>query len=210
MTFFKGCYPLQNRVFKYICRQRNIRMKRNYNHLLLAGSLIFLAAASRVVFSEANFYNFAPVGALGLFAGAVIKDKRYAFLFPLLAMFSADLYFQLFTSTPGFYDISQFFTYAGMAAATVLGFRMGKTAPVKVFGLTLAASTVFFLVSNFGVWLQGWYGSGLQALVQTYVMAIPFYKNTLIGDLAGSIILFGSYSLIQKMIASKIQEIRAV
>jgi len=171
-------------------------MKHNYTNILLAAVLIFTAAASRVIFSEAHFYNFAPIGALGLFSGAVIKDKKYAFLMPLLAQFAADLYFQFFTSIDGFYDISQFFTYAGLAAATMLGFSMKQIKPVQLLGYTLGASSLFFLISNFGVFVQGWHGTGFSALVTTYTLAIPFYKNTLIGDLAGSALLFGTYQLI--------------
>lgn len=169
-----------------------------YTNIILASILIILAAASRVIFSDAHLYNFAPIGALGLFSGAILKNKRYAFILPLLAMFAADLFFQLFTNTPGFYDISQFFTYGGLTIATVLGFRMNSIKPTNVLGYALGASTIFFIVSNFGFWLHGWNGYTFGGLSKTYIDAIPFYKNTLIGDLAGSIFLFGMYSILQK------------
>ena len=184
-------------------------MKKNYTNILLAGILIFIAATTRVLFAEAHIYNLVPIGALGLFSGAVIKDKRYAFLLPLLAQFGADLYFQFFTTTLGFYDISQFFTYAGLAATTVLGFRMNKINAINVLGFTLGASSIFFLISNFGVWLQGWNGTGFAALVKTYTLAIPFYKNTLIGDLIGSVVLFGIYYLVTNYTVAKAAKVKA-
>src|ERR1043165_7738127 len=133
-------------------------MKQKHLHSLLAVVLILMAAASRIVNAEMGLYNFAPVAALGLFAGAVVKDKRIAVLFPLLAQFSSDLYFQLFTKTPGFYDISQFFTYGGFAAVALLGTRMGQIKPLKVLGFALSGSLLFFVLSNFGVWVKGYYG----------------------------------------------------
>ena len=184
-------------------------MKLKSTNILLVSILIFLAAASRVVFSQAHLYNLAPIGALGLFSGAVLKDKRSAFLLPLLAQFAADLYFQFFTNTPGFYNISQFFTYGGLAVATLIGFGMNDIKPLKVLGYALGASTAFFLLSNFGFWLHGWNGYTFGGLSKTYIDAIPFYKNTMIGDLVGSVILFGVYALMQKANSANTQEAKA-
>jgi hypothetical protein len=180
-----------------------------YTNIILATLLIVIAAASRVVFSQAHLYNFAPIGALGLFSGAVVNDKRFAFLLPLLAMFAADLFFQCFTNTPGFYDISQLFTYGGLAIATAIGFRMNNIKILNVLGCALGASTVFFIVSNFGFWLHGWNGYTFSGLSKTYIDAIPFYKNTVIGDLAGSVFLFGIYALLQKSETLAAQEAKA-
>ncbi len=169
-------------------------MNNKYFNLIIATVLIVIAATSRVVLSEAHLYNFAPIGALGLFSGAVIKDKRYAFLLPLLAQFGADVYFQFFTNTPGFYNISQFFTYAGLAAATLLGTRMKLGNTISILGYSLGASSLFFLFSNLGFFAEGWNGYSLQGLAKTFIDAIPFYKNTLAGDLIGSIVLFFIFS----------------
>lgn len=169
-------------------------MNNKYFNLIIATALIVIAATSRVVFSEAHLYNFAPIGALGLFSGAVIKDKRYAFLLPLLAQFGADVYFQFFTNTQGFYNISQFFTYAGLAAATLLGMRMKMGNTLSILGYSLGASSIFFLLSNLGFFAEGWNGYSFQGLAKTYVDAIPFYKNTLTGDLIGSVVLFFTFS----------------
>ncbi|PZF71433.1 DUF6580 family putative transport protein [Taibaiella soli] len=184
-------------------------MKRNYSNILIAAGLIFMAAATRVLNADMHLYNFAPVAALGLFSGAVIKDKRYAFLLALLGQFAADLYFQLFTNVQGFYGISQLFTYAGLISATFLGTKMGAVKPVKVLGYTLGASTLFFIVSNFGVWAEGMYGYNFAGLVKTYTMGLPFFKNTILGDLSGSVVLFGLYTLLQRSFFSKMEKATA-
>ena len=178
-------------------------MKQNHTNILIAGGLILMAATARIVNAEMHLYNFAPVAALGLFCGAVIKDKRYAFLFAILAQFLGDVYFQLFTDVKGFYGISQIFTFGGLVAATALGFGMKQRKAVNVLGFTIGASALFFIISNLGYFAQGWNGYSWGGLVKTYVDAIPFFKNSLIGDMAGSVLLFGGYHLLQQSLTAK-------
>lgn len=181
-------------------------MKRNYSNILLAAGLILMASLARVVNTEMHLYNLAPVAALGLFSGAVVKDKRVAYLLPLLAMLLADLYFQFFTSTQGFYGGAQWFVYGGMALVTLLGTAMRKVNPLKVAGFSLMGSLVFFIVSNFGCYVSGMWGGGIHGLVTTYTMALPFFKNTIAGDMAGSALLFGLYFMAQRSLGTKAQK----
>ena len=180
-------------------------MKRNYSNILLAAGLILMASLARVVNHEMHLYNLAPVAALGLFSGAVIKDKRFAYMLPLVAMLMADLYFQFFTSTPGFYGREQWFVYGGMALVTLLGTAMHKANPLKIAGFSLIGSIVFFIVSNFGCYVSGMWGNGIHGLVTTYTMALPFFKNTIVSDLAGNTLLFGLYFMAQRSISAKTQ-----
>lgn len=185
-------------------------MKRNYTNIIIAAVLILIAASARIANREMHLPNFAPLAALSLFSGAIIKDKRLAFLAPLLGQLIADVYFQLFTSTPGFYDVyTQVFTYGGLFAATILGMNMAKPKALNVLAYTFGASTLFFLVSNFGVWLAGWYGYSFTSLLKTYILGIPFFKFTFIGDMAGGILLFGTYFLLQSFTVSKMQKAEA-
>jgi hypothetical protein len=189
-------------------------MKRSQANILSAAVLILIAATARIVNQEMHIYNLAPVAALGLFSGAVIKDKKYAFLFTLLAQLISDLYIQFFTNMDGFYGISQVFTYGAMMLVTLLGTKMGQPKAMKVAGFSLAGSAIFFLVSNLGVWLGGYYGLNLTGLATTYLMAIPFYSemgtqfflNTFIGDLVFSGALFGAYALLQGSTKAKLQK----
>jgi len=189
-------------------------MKNNKTSILLATGLILMAGAARIMNHEMHLYNLAPVGALGLFSGAVLKDKRYAYLLPMLALLIGDIYIQLFTSWQGFYGISQLCVYVAMMVVTLLGTKMGQPRSLKVMGYSIAGSVIFFLISNFGVWLNielshvdpMHYGRGFGGLITTYVMGIPFFKYTFAGDLAGSVILFGAYYLLQQAFSNKLQK----
>lgn len=176
-------------------------------NLLIAALLILAAVAFRVANATGwHFANFAPIAAMGLFGGATFKDKRLAFLLPLLGLFVSDLFFQLFTSIPGFYGVNQYFVYGAMLLVTLLGTRMGKPGLVKTGAFAIAGSLIFFLVSNFGMWAQQFampvdqrfYTTDFNGLQQTIIGGLPFYKYTLLGDLIFSAVLFGSYALLRR------------
>ncbi len=184
---------------------------------MLAVALIAFAVISRIICNEMHWFNLAPITAVGLFAGSVIKDKKYAFLFAILGQFGGDLYLQFFTNTQGFYGVDQIFVYAGLIMVTALGFFMGQPKALKVLGFSVSAAVLFFIISNFGVWvaietgktdLFG-YGTGLTGLTATFLAAIPFFKNTLISTVAGSVVLFGFYQLLQTSFATKTNTINA-
>lgn len=181
-------------------------MKRNYTNILLATALILIAALARIVNREMHLYNLAPVAAIGLFSGAIIKDKRISFILPLLAMLLSDAYFQLFTNMQGFYGQEQLWVYGGMALVTFMGTRMGNTNAVKVAGFSLAGSLVFFIVSNFGSFLSGMWGRDLNGLATTYIAAIPFLKNTIVSDMVGNGLLFGLYFSMQRALRPAAQK----
>jgi len=175
---------------------------------ILCTFLVLAAVAARIINTETHWYSFAPVMAISLFSGAVLKQKTYAYLLPLAAYFLSDIYIQLFTPYSGFYGISQFFVYAGMVAVTLLGTRMGQPGALKVLGFSICGSLLFWIISNFGVFLGGYWGTGLAGLSKTYFMALPFYThngttfffNAFAGDLIFSSLLFGAYALGRKML----------
>lgn len=177
------------------------RMKNNQKNILLAATLITLFAVARIVTREFHLYNLAPVGALGLFSAFIIKDKRIAIAIPLIAMLLADMFFQFFTSIPGFYGQEQLWVFGGVTLVSLLGMTMKKANAVNILGYTLGGSLIFFIVSNFGSFLSGMWGLNAAGLIKTYVMAIPFYEKTLVGELLGSAVLFGGYNFVTKRIA---------
>lgn len=195
-------------------------MKRNNTNIILAVGLVLMAAAARILNREMSMpnneniihtifpslFNLAPVGALGLFCGSVFKDKRVAFLMPLLAMFIADIYFQFFTNVHGFYGLEQWFVYGGLVLATLLGTFLKRRNPLNIVGFSLVGSLIFFIVSNFGSYLSGMWGQGSDALLTTYIRAIPFFRNTVISDLIWSSVLFGIYFLVQRSPEAKAQK----
>lgn len=178
--------------------------------LLLAGSLY------RVW--EGRPFGFAPQVAMALFGGAVIKDKRLAFILPLLSMLISDaLYHVLYqydlTPIKGFYQ-GQWANYLLLSAITLFGMLMKKVNVKNVLGFTATSSVFFFIFSNFFVWLGNaglqrpmtfeglmlCYGDAL-AFHRDYGLIHGFYANQLLGDLIFSVVLFGSYYLINSYVA---------
>lgn len=164
--------------------------------IYIAVALIFFAVLSRFV---PHPMNFTPIGALGLFAGAFFIDRRY-WLVPVAALLLSDLVI-------GFYDwISMLFVYLGFASAAVIG-RLVLTRKQNALRLGSSAfisANIFFILSNFGVWLSGTlYPLTFEGLQTCYIAAIPFYGNTLAGDLIYSFLLFGLYAMLQQTVAAK-------
>ncbi|MDM4018387.1 DUF6580 family putative transport protein [Roseiconus lacunae] len=163
--------------------------------------LTLIAVASRFLPHPPNF---ACIGALGLFAGCYVAGRR-AYLVPLLALAASDILGQMFAvSGLGFYRPEQMlFVYLGMAASVAIG-RLGRrsnsaeqpSVSWQRFPLTvLAASTVFFVVSNVGVWLGPWYATNLSGLLSCFTAAIPFYGYTIAGDFFFAGAMFGAMEL---------------
>ncbi len=166
--------------------------------LLLIG-LILLAALSRLIPHPPNF---SPVEAVALFGGAYFGSRRVALWVPLVAMFVSDLALGLLNG--GIY--AEYFLSAGfllvylcIALSTVLGFGLrGRVSAERVFGYSLLGSVLFFLVTNFGVWLgSSMYPPTAAGLVATYVAGLPFFQNTVFGTLFYSGLLFGSFALLR-------------
>lgn len=137
-------------------------------------------------------HNITPVMALALFAGTYFDKKWMAFAVPLASMLLADLFLGLHNTI--------IFVYGAMAIAVVIGFWLhNRVSSLKVIGATIGSSLVFFLVSNFGVWLvSGYYSKTWAGLIECYTMALPFLQRSMMGDLLFSGVLFLSYWQIQK------------
>lgn len=172
--------------------------------ILLSTALILIAVAVRVLNTEMHWWGFAPIVGISLFSGALLKNKLYAYLLPLLAYLASDLFLQFFTATPGFYGLTQYFVYGAMILVVLLGTFMRHPKPIRIIGFTLGASAIFWIISNLGVFVAGFYGYSFQGFLMTYLMALPFHTsvgtemflNAFAGDLLFSGALFGLYSLI--------------
>jgi hypothetical protein len=156
-------------------------------------SLILLAAASRFIPHPPNF---TALGALALFAGTYVSNKRWAVIVPLIAMFISDVIFEI-TSGTGFHKQLPF-VYLSYSLVAVLGFwQRGRVSRPTVMVGSLLSSLLFFFVTNFGVWVTGGYEFSWNGLVTCYVAAIPFFKGTVMGDLFFNFILFAGYALLK-------------
>lgn len=170
-------------------------MKTKTNAWALALILILAILATRVVAQEVHGYNFVPLVAFSLFSGAALKGRFLGYILPLAGLLLSDLYFHFFTSYPGFYGPEQGLVYLGFALVALLGSGMRSLRVAPALGYTLVGALIFFVVSNFGAFLAGQWGTGWAGLTKTYWMAIPFFRNSLLADMLGTVLIFGLYSL---------------
>jgi len=182
-------------------------MKQNRTTLLIAIVMIVLAAVSRVVFYQQEFY-FSPVIAMALFSGAVIKDKKLAFIMPILSMFLADVLFQVSGIAPGFWGWGQLTGYVILALITVVGFYLKKINVINVAGFSIASSLIFFFLSNSSYFLlenniYNTYAKSFTGYMDCLAAGIPFLKTGLVADLVYSAIFFGGYVLLGRTAADK-------
>ena len=163
------------------------------NRTRLIAVMLILAALSRLL---PHPDNFAPIGAIALFGGCYINNKRMAFFIPMAIMFFTDLMLQLFNGN-GFHPI-MLWVYASFAIITCLGFYLrGREQRQNIMVASLTGSIIFFLVTNFGQWATGYYGYDNGSLIRSFVEAIPFFRGTIMGDLFYNLVLFGSFALIK-------------
>jgi len=181
----------------------------------LAGSFILLIViASLYRIMPGRPYGFAPMIAMAIFGGAIIKDKKFAFLLPLLAMFVSDGLYQLLYingvgNTPGFYE-GQLVNYLLFGGLTVFGFFIKNFNVKRIAIASISAPTVYFLISNFLVWLSASPLAGLQrpktfdGLLMCYADGLPFYPWSVASTFIFSAIFFGSYYFMTKRSAQRV------
>ena len=153
----------------------------NKKKLIIA--IIMLAAVlTRLV---PHLPNFTPVTAIALFGGLYISNKILAYALPLTIMFISDIFL-------GFSSIT-LFVYSGFMLVTLIGTLRKKSNILTIF----MGSLSFFIVTNFGVWLLG-YPKTWTGLVECYTLALPFFRNSLLGDFFYSGVMIIGFNFIQK------------
>ncbi len=157
---------------------------------LLALAMIALAAALRIA---PHPWNFTPIGATALFSGAVLKDRRLAFLFPMLALFAGDVFV-------GFHKLMPV-VYASFLLNVAIGLWLRDRRTVARISLaTVLGAVQFFIVVDLGVWAFGsTYPHTGEGLLACYVAAIPFLWNMLASDALYGALLFGGYALAERL-----------
>lgn len=133
--------------------------------------------------------NFSPIAAMALFGG-VYFNKKYALIIPLISLFVSDIFLGFHSTIP--------FVYGSFLITGIIGLWLKKHQNFKSILIgSILSSVLFFLITNYGVWLVGnLYQKNIAGLAQSYIMAIPFFRNSLIGDLFFTGIFFGSYQAI--------------
>jgi hypothetical protein len=178
-------------------------MKLTKNVLLVFIVLIVAGALYRVI--PGRPWGFAPHIAMALFGGAVIKDKKWAFALPIFSLFLSDLLYQVLyinglSDTAGFYE-GQWSNYLLFFIITCLGFTMRNITVGKIISYSFLAPTVFFLLSNFSVWIGGggWQRpKTFEGLMQCYMDGLPFYRGALMATLVFGAVFFSIYYLLRR------------
>lgn len=157
---------------------------------LIALALIGLGVFFRVI---PHPDNFTPTAAIALFSGVVLP-AALAFTVPLLIMMASDLFIGLH---PLFWLVWVSFALVGL-----IGSRIREKEGVLPVGLAvLGSSLLFFIVSNFGVFLfEGMYPKSLAGLAECFTMALPFLRNSLLGDLFYSAVLFSLFAAARRVV----------
>lgn len=156
-------------------------------------AIIFALAIFRLI---PHLPNVSPIAAMALFGGVYFMDKRLAFVVPFAALFCSDLLLGLHSS--------MIFVYAGFALTVAIGFVLRKrvTFTNTVFAM-VGSSVLFFLLTNFGAWLtSALYAKTAGGLMQAYVAGIPFFQNSLLGNLVYTAVIFGGYHLLRNNIST--------
>tara|TARA_B100000315_G_C14489527_1_gene546895 strand:- start:154 stop:669 length:516 start_codon:yes stop_codon:yes gene_type:complete len=156
---------------------------------LIIPLIIILAAITRLIPHPPNF---TPIIAMGIFGSAYIQNRSLAVLIPISAMFLSDLFL-------GFHA-TIYWVYGSLLLVSILGMILVNKVNIgKCVAAALSGSFLFFIITNFGVWLSsGYYSNNLDGLLTCYTLALPFLGNTLIGTLFYTIVMFAGYELVQR------------
>ncbi len=158
-----------------------MKMTENKSEIIVAIGLILLLVSSRLT---SHFWNMTAVGGIALFAGAYFSKKWISFFVITSGLLLSDMVL-------GFHNqmLVVYFSYALIA---VLGFSLSLQGPrLKTVLMALSGGPLFFLITNFSVWLTGnMYPHTFDGLMESYIMGLPFFRNQILADLFSSVILF--------------------
>ena len=146
------------------------KFKKFIKNYSLPISLILILSFSRLIPHPSNF---TPILAVGVFSGFYFRNFLLGLSIVIFSMFLGDLYL-------GFHG-TMFFTYISLAIAVVLGLFIKYFKFTEILFSGVVSSICFFIITNFGAWLiLDMYEKNLDGLLKSYVLAIPFFHNTLI------------------------------
>ncbi len=178
-------------------------MNANSKQTFLAIMLILLGVILRLL---ELIPNFSPVTAIALLGGAYLLDKRWSIIIPVTSLLISDILLGYKNNYPFFHN-TIFFVYISYIIIVFLGWKLRteKVNYVKVAGFAIVSSLLFFIISNIGVWLVGTlYERNLSGFITCFEMAIPFYKYTILGDVAYSILFFVVFNVIKNLTIIKL------
>ena len=156
-------------------------------HNLLVAFFILLGVFTRIIPHPPNM---TAIGAIALFSGTFFLDKRLAFILPTIILLLSDLLL-------GFQPILS--VYVSFLIIVSLGFILSKKhTAISIINMSLLASVIFYVVTNFSVFISSpLYSKTFVGLIECYTLAIPFFLNTLIGNIVYSLILFYAFKFVR-------------
>ena len=151
-----------------------------YKKQIFPVGLVLILALSRLI---PHPWNFTPVIAVAMMSGYFFKNIYFSLSILLISMLIADIFI-------GFYE-NMIFVYISLMLITFVFFKISKKVNFKnLFIYSFAGSLIFFMISNFGVWVLGSpgvydiaYEKSLSGLIECYILAIPFFGNTFLSTL---------------------------
>jgi hypothetical protein len=175
---------------------------------VVTGFLLLVVVASLYRIMPGRHWGFAPQWAMAIFGGAVVRNKKLAFLMPLLSMFISDALYEILYRNGvgtiyGFYD-GQLTNYILFGLMTFFGFIITNFNIPRIAVASIAAPTAYFLLSNSLIWFSHSPLAGLQrpktfnGLLQCLGDGVPFYLWSIAATVIFSALLFGSYYLLAR------------
>ena len=141
--------------------------------------------------------NFTPLLAGAVFLPFLLKDKTLIVALPLVCLFISDLII-------GFHNV-MLWTYGAFFIIGITVINFSKLNLKSLLGLSLAGPTFFYLITNFGVWLSSsTYAKDVYGLLECYVLALPFYGNSLFSTLSFSLLFFATRNLLVRKNSSQL------
>lgn len=160
---------------------------KTHKNSIIITLIILLSALTRLV---PHLPNFTPITAIALFGGVYFTNKITAYALPLVIMVLSDFIL-------GFSSIT-IFVYLAFIVVSFIGTQQKKVS----IGSVLLGGLSFFVITNFGVWLLG-YPKTWTGLAECYTLALPFFRNSILGDLFYSGVMVFGYQYIQKYYLNK-------
>ena len=156
---------------------------------LIIPVIIILAAFTRLIPHPPNF---TPIIVIGLFGSAYIKNRTLAIMIPICAMFISDIFLG--------YHTTIFWVYGSLILISIIGIYLFTKINFKLCAIaTLGSSLIFFIVTNFGVWMTStFYPKTIYGILTCYIAALPFLYNTLLGSTFYAFIMFGGYEILKR------------
>ena len=172
-------------------------MKNTSDIFFIIICIIVLAVFSRII---PHYPNFTPLCAIALFGAKYFKNFHLAIIIPLFSLWISDFIINNFILGSYFDGIiffypGYFWQYGSFILISLFGrFSLKKISLFKLFGVSISSSLIFFLITNFGVWVSTtFYSKTFMGLYFCYVAGIPFYIGTLFSSIFYSFFLFGLY-----------------